>query len=184
MEIIMLLRLLVAGLLLLNIGAATAFENTDTTTFKANSREVAHFQDQYGEMNKNVPCPCIFDQGRYFYQQEINAFGYVWSCREYNAEGLCLDIIRHLPEPYKILAFVANWQEDSEIFSDLIQVYNAEHQQQIELVNVDEQPALIEQYHLTEMPVLLLLKDQTETGRLTGLHSRSQFSQWLEQKQK
>lgn len=178
----MLFRLILAGLLLLKLTAATAFENTDTTTFKANSREVAHFQDQYGEMNKNVPCPCIFDQGRYFYQQEINALGYVWGCREYNAEGLCLDIIRRPPAPFKMLAFVANWHQQSEIFADLVQLYNAEHQPQIELVNVDEQPAQLEQYRLTEMPVLLLLQDQTEIDRLTGLHSRSQFSQWLEKK--
>jgi len=182
MEIIMLLRLILAGLLLLELGTASALENTATTTFKANSSEVAHFKDQYGEMNKNVPCPCIFDKGRYFYQQEINVLGYIWGCREYNGEGLCLDITRRPPEPYKILAFVANWQDDSEIFADLVELYNTEHQQQIELINVDESPELLSQYHLTEVPVLLLLQDKHEVARLTGLHPRSQFSQWLEKK--
>ncbi|GAD01097.1 hypothetical protein F9L16_04270 [Agarivorans sp. B2Z047] len=160
-------------------GQVFAAVNTDTTTFQANSRVIKSFSDEHGETTKHIPSIKKFDAGQYFYSQTLKYHDFVWSCKEYDDGGQCLDLTRSPRPPIRLVSFVHDRNDQSKIQADLVLLYNQQNDKKIELINLSEDRTARSKYQVSTLPVVVIVRGDEEIARKTGLETRQNMSNWI-----
>jgi thioredoxin 1 len=77
----------------------------------------------------------------------------------------------------KILKFAASWCQPCKMLSKTIA--GMEIETQIEEIDIDEQEELAIQYQIRSVPTLVMLDDDKEVKRVTGMQSSTQLEAWI-----
>lgn len=77
----------------------------------------------------------------------------------------------------KILKFAASWCQPCKMLSKTIA--GMEIETPIEEIDIDEQEELAIQYQIRSVPTLVMLDDDKEVKRVTGMQSSTQLEAWI-----
>jgi len=77
----------------------------------------------------------------------------------------------------KILKFAASWCQPCKMLSKTIA--GMEIETPIEEIDIDEQEKLAIQYQIRSVPTLVMLDDDKEVKRVTGMQSSTQLEAWI-----
>jgi len=77
----------------------------------------------------------------------------------------------------KILKFAASWCQPCKMLSKTIEGMTIETP--IEEIDIDEQEELAIQYQIRSVPTLVMLDDDKEVKRVTGMQSSTQLEAWI-----
>lgn len=77
----------------------------------------------------------------------------------------------------KILKFAASWCQPCKMLSKTIAGMKIETP--IEEIDIDEQEELAIQYQIRSVPTLVMLDDDKEVKRVTGMQSSTQLEAWI-----
>ncbi|GDY28202.1 hypothetical protein AHAT_40920 [Agarivorans sp. Toyoura001] len=172
-------RLVVLLIMAMLPSQVLASVNTETTTFRPNSRVIESFTDKYGVSTKQIPSLKKFDAGQYFYSQRLEYYEFIWSCKEYGDNGQCLDLVRSPRPPLRLVSFVHDRNDESKIQADLVMIYNQQNEKKIELINLSKDKSARSKYQVSTLPILLVVRGDKEIARKTGLETRQNMSNWI-----
>ena len=77
----------------------------------------------------------------------------------------------------KVLKFSASWCQPCKMLSKTIEGMTIETP--IEEIDIDEQEELAIQYQIRSVPTLVMLDDDKEVKRVTGMQSSTQLEAWI-----
>jgi len=77
----------------------------------------------------------------------------------------------------KVLKFAASWCQPCKMLSKTIEGMTIETP--IEEIDIDEQEELAIQYQIRSVPTLVMLDDDKEVKRVTGMQSSTQLEAWI-----
>jgi len=77
----------------------------------------------------------------------------------------------------KVLKFSASWCQPCKMLSKTIEGMTIETP--IEEIDIDEQEELATQYQIRSVPTLVMLDDDKEVKRATGMQSSTQLEAWI-----
>ena len=77
----------------------------------------------------------------------------------------------------KVLKFSASWCQPCKMLSKTIEGMTMETP--IEEIDIDEQEELAIQYQIRSVPTLVMLDDDKEVKRVTGMQSSTQLEAWI-----
>lgn len=77
----------------------------------------------------------------------------------------------------KVLRFTASWCQPCKTLANILD--GIENKPDIDVVDIDENLDLAQQYKIRGVPTLVMLEDGVEVKRITGTQTAAQLQNWL-----
>ncbi len=80
-----------------------------------------------------------------------------------------------------LLDFYADWCGPCKMLAPILEEFAAEHPEvHVAKINVDQEPALAQEYNVMSIPTLVVLKNESVVNRATGVRPKAGLLQLLE----